>query len=283
MEHARAALHHHLETHGHGFQYRVLHETERLFKQSIGRSWSFEVQEHPVRGTHVDFVLWHECDHVSYYLVVECKRTNPAYSKWAFLRTPYVRHGESGYEFLAEGLRKNEKLALADRIPVGVWCEDRPSYNHAAELKSQTHGDSCTEGKGALQRAIEQALRGVFGLAGQLRHRQSHLTTPQAVFLPAVITTADLLVGDLDVGAIDLATGAVDQSKLALERQPFLLHSHGASPDIQGDVAPVPTRLHGLPQLFDAEFHRTLLIIQASELERFFRWFAPIARPLQGI
>ncbi len=280
------ALHHHLDTHGHAFQYRVLQATERLFEEGVGRQWSFEVAEQPVVGTHIDFVLTHQADDITFYLVVECKRSNPAYASWVFLKTPYTRHGESGYTFIAEGLQKSDWPHNAQRVPFGVLCGERQSLDHAAELKTpNTRGDDCTEGRGALAKAVEQVLRGVYGLSQLLGEcqRQRHFPTEKAVFIPVIVTTAAVYSGEIDPTAVSIEDGSVDKSSLDPQPESFVFHSHNASPDLQGGASPVATGLHGLAPMLDNEFRRTIAVVRSSSLREFFTEFSPVPKLLAGV
>jgi len=81
-----------LGSHGHAFQYAVLRRAQELFDK--GRStWVFDVAEFPVEGTdkpiHIDFILSNRSNNV--YLVIECKRVDPAVGNWCFLKLPYTR------------------------------------------------------------------------------------------------------------------------------------------------------------------------------------------------
>ena len=81
-----------LGAHGHGFQYAVLRRAKELAEKRLS-NWVFEAAEFPV-GTsespiHVDFVL--RDLQATVYLVVECKRADPARANWCFLKAPYAR------------------------------------------------------------------------------------------------------------------------------------------------------------------------------------------------
>lgn len=80
-----------LNFHGYGFQYAVLRFSEELFRQKIS-SWIFRWSEFPVQvnnvDTRIDFIL--ENTQNGIFIVAECKRVNPAYSNWCFVKTPYI-------------------------------------------------------------------------------------------------------------------------------------------------------------------------------------------------
>src|SRR5690349_21743183 len=76
-----------LGEHGYCFQYAIA----SAIRSMTGRPhefWEVEAIEFPVTlrdgETHVDIVLRHANTNV--FLVVECKRVNPAFNRWAFVR-----------------------------------------------------------------------------------------------------------------------------------------------------------------------------------------------------
>jgi len=98
----RKALEEHLNSHGYGFQYAVFAEVVRLFDPysndgSVGecRSLSFgRSQSRTLSRRHHSSTLPR-----AILLVGECKRVNPAFSDWCFLRalTKYPVHSPPGY------------------------------------------------------------------------------------------------------------------------------------------------------------------------------------------
>jgi hypothetical protein len=79
-----------LDSHGYGFQYAVVEKIKEIY--DMQRLWLFEVAEFPVatRGheTRIDFVI--KPSDALFYLIAECKRVNPSFSDWCFIRAPYV-------------------------------------------------------------------------------------------------------------------------------------------------------------------------------------------------
>ncbi len=75
-----------LDSHGYGFQYSVL----KRCLESRPTVWRVAATEFPVQlnttDTHIDFVLGYR----SHLIVAECKRVNPAKSRWGFARSNLV-------------------------------------------------------------------------------------------------------------------------------------------------------------------------------------------------
>jgi len=77
--------------HGHGFHYSVVDRARYLCDEGRAQ-WYFEVAELPVKArnssTKVDFILRHK--YLPRLMIAECKRANPAFADWCFMRAPYV-------------------------------------------------------------------------------------------------------------------------------------------------------------------------------------------------
>jgi hypothetical protein len=100
-----------LNTHGYSFQYAVVELIEQLRIQSKSY-WYFERAEVPVDvrgpGTRIDFVLSRLSTPYGqkasqYQILAECKRTNPVYSDWCFVRAPYVKLAPSAPSLVLKG------------------------------------------------------------------------------------------------------------------------------------------------------------------------------------
>src|SRR6266478_4374100 len=151
-----------LDSHGYGFQYSVLNRC--LLQFDAKRSaWVFEVAEFPVganqRETRIDFVLKHP--RTSAYLIAECKRANPALSSWAFVTAPYRwRDQTSAHPVRFERVR----LAHDEVRAEGINIDHAPdAYHIGLELRTNERGEPSSHGRGAIDEAVAQVLRGVSG------------------------------------------------------------------------------------------------------------------------
>ena len=90
----RGALEQTLNKHGYSFQHRVIAETLRLRDEGasafglVSSEVPVRVQEH---DTHIDFVLLKESPRQARFIVAECKRVNPKFNCWCFVKSPYPR------------------------------------------------------------------------------------------------------------------------------------------------------------------------------------------------
>jgi len=100
-----------INDHGYPFHTRVLRETESLREARLS-PWNMEVTEFPVEadlGTRIDFVLSSPSQRT--WLLAECKRVNPEYSDWMFLRTNYVRRNHTE-RYIAEHSTNSNPLCF---------------------------------------------------------------------------------------------------------------------------------------------------------------------------
>ena len=140
-----------LNIHGHAFQYAVLAELERLFKeQGSGSAFYFEVAEFPVQvqdtPTRIDFVLRHVMRRL--YLACECKRANPALSNWCFVRAPMVRRDRDEKFVFIEKLRRTAVNAF--EIRGAQYGTQKPIFHFGIEVKTGEKGEGAP-GRSAIE------------------------------------------------------------------------------------------------------------------------------------
>lgn len=168
VDRVSSALKKTLDSHGYSFQYSVVRYCEVLCNRGQSR-WRFEVAEFPVdvngADTRIDFVLRgaSQWTNVDVYLVCECKRPNPAVSHWAFVRAPYTRPNRQQPFTLFESVYKAEGSSRMLSVPVKLRDLKAP-YDLAIELRGDAKGDPQGTGRGAVDEAASQVLRGVGGL-----------------------------------------------------------------------------------------------------------------------
>src|SRR5215213_2175879 len=83
-----------LRKNGFGFQYAVVKKVNELYRN--GSAFIPEVVEFPTaiqgKDTRIDLILSRTPNHTSGYnpfiIIAECKRANPAWSRWCFVQTP---------------------------------------------------------------------------------------------------------------------------------------------------------------------------------------------------
>jgi hypothetical protein len=268
----RKGLNEALDVHGYGFQHAVV----RAFKEllSRGRSpWSRPTVEFPVeaRGkpTRIDIVLEHP--QADIWLVCECKRVNPAYADWCFLRAPFSDRGSLARQVYLESLVWVDGPRRAVTRPTPLHGSDR-IYHLGIEVKGTRQGDPRGRSAGAIEDAVTQVLRGQNGLIDFLGHSERAATELKVLsFLPVVITTANLWVTDADLSEAELASGHVDLSASSVTDTEWLWYHYPQSPGLKHQLLQKTddTCDHLLTEALYSTFVRPIAVVSAAGLEAF--------------
>ncbi len=261
-----------LERHGYAFQYSALRKVDDLAERG-GSCWRVSVSEFPVEvqgsGTRIDFVL--ENVGKPLYMIVECKRANPALSNWCFVKIPEVLVDPLHHGVFAE-------VAHVSGVPTLVSATQHlfhsdEVYHHALEVKTDDKGDPGGKGRGAIEEAATQVCRGLNGLLDLLTVAlpafRTELKNADTIgFLPAIFTTARLWVSSTDITLADLETGRLSSSELELEERKWLYYYYHQSPGLKHSVG-TGTESKSLNELLYKEYVRTIAIVNASGLGEF--------------
>lgn len=261
-----------INRHGHAFQNAVLRHSGELFNAQRSR-WIFDAAEVPVevRGvsTRIDFVL-RQLDwgrrHTAKYLVGECKRANPALSHWCFAKMPFIRRDEH-----QGALVWDEVLAAGFDVSVEASTKGHSDgvYGLAYELRTDSKGEGAP-GRGAIEEACGQVIRGVKGLLELLRSTPELLTVNQPTpVVPVIFTTATLWATDTDLAMADLHTGELPHSPIGLKRVPWLWLRYHSSPSLLADLER-PSRVPSdLGSLVEAMYVRCIAIVSPAGIADF--------------
>jgi hypothetical protein len=271
-EHILRGLRVTLDRHGYGFQYRVLKRIEELFMK--GSAWIFYAAEFPVevRGcsTRIDFVLCHKDENL--YLVAECKRANPALSDWCFVKIPYVRRGagSEAQDVIVERISATNQLTIVSGSDNLGYSG--PVYHLALEVKSDAKGDLAGQGRGVIEEAASQVLRGANGLveflqANWVLHQKNK---PQARIVPVIFTTATLWTTNVDLETVDLTTGKLDPSRISGVKAPWVWYRCHMSPGLKHTVQPDKCP-DSLAEALDQLYARTIAVVSAEGIDQFLR------------
>jgi len=264
-----------LNRHGHPFQYRVLAELKPL-QDSGWTVWNLEAAEFPVStddgGTRTDFVLW--AHGTAWWMIGECKRVNPAFGEWFFLRAPYIRrmHQEG---FVAEVATQQEGLFQSGGMVVdhSLWGN---YYHIGMDVKTNRPGDPSGGGqRSAIEEAASQVCRALNGMIVHLSRRPGAMG-PKRVrgLIPVIFTTAKLYASDVDLSHADLLSGTVRPSALNLAEQPYVFYQYHQSPGITHGAVP-RREFHELPAALITDYVRTIPIVTAASARDFFQRFDP--------
>lgn len=266
---APSGVHKLLNQHGYGFQYAVLQEARRL-SGSNESDWVFDVAEFPVsvRGadTRVDFILRHR--ERPLYIVAECKRANPALSNWCFFKAPFVRRNRSDEAVFVEQLSWGPDQAMRSNVTALAYTSE--AYHIGLEAKSSAPGEEVTRGRGAIDEAATQVVRGVNGLIENFG-RSAVGAGASKFLIPVVFTTARLWVSNADLSKADLATGELRANQVSLIPKAWLAYQFPASEGLKHEVARRLPLDDDLGRILDAEYLRTVQIVHPSGIAALFR------------
>jgi hypothetical protein len=283
-----------LNQHGYIFHFRTLKAAQDANDE--GRSdWIFQVSEFPVevrgKATRIDYVLQRtptfgppDAPRYFTFLVVECKRANPSYKKWCFARAPYVRRNWSRENLLVERVtfdqssgRFSATMNKHYAIPTGK------EFHIGLELKvKDAKGDSQPKGvtgTGAIEDAAAQVTLSLNGLVEFFREVPPP-TQSQAImtFIPVIITTAQLFSTDADITESELESGELVEDSVPMVEKKWVFYQHPTSPSLrhtipkakpEGEVQTMPD----LGKSLEANFLRTVAIVQAKHIAEFLGWF----------
>lgn len=297
-----------LDRHGYGLQYAAIKEAGEAFGTTRGRA--FEVAELPVRvregcESKIDFIF----SHSNVYLVVECKRANPAVRNWNFIRAPYVRRNRSHEWFSVEkvaidraiadqGLPGQSVVATGGKLDFDMG---EKAYHLAVETRSGETGDPGGPGRGAIEEACAQVCRGGSGLVELIASEPGlapgswHGTSvPRSAgidvvaVIPLIVTTARIITTDVGLSQASLADGKLASNDQRINEEPWVFYQYHRSPGLRHSLSigddstlaqyvPWPQYpFHGqdsLPELLDREYVRTIPVVNAKSFRRFLECF----------
>jgi hypothetical protein len=270
-----------LNSNGYGFQYSVIRLADTLYN-SRKSGWKFVWAEFPVsvqgQDTRIDLVL--QNGRLPYYILGECKRVNPALGHWCFTSAPYTHPGSllRTLYFDAIDVMSLAQVAAIDpqrpyRLISSVYMSGPQDVFHlGVEIRTNKKGDpQGAGGRGAIEEAIGQILRGVNGMVDYFVSHQSLLRSGSKVVLaPVIFTTANLWISAVDLGTADLATGRLDTAPL--KEVSWLWLNYNQSPGFKHSLA--GERYEAMDDILQAEYTRSVAVVNALGIEDFLRQFA---------
>jgi hypothetical protein len=232
----------------------------------------FDASEVPceVRGvaTRIDFVLhqnaWNGSGPIA-YLVAECKRANPSHSHWCFATTAYLRRN-LGRQLLADQVTRDGDAGV--KADVHAFGHGRDVYSLAYEVRASAKGEGAP-GRGAIEEACGQVLRGSNGLVELMREHQDLLTVNMpTLVVPAIFTTAKLWTSDVDLAAADLESGKLASDDVDLKPVPWLWYRYHLSPSLRHSE-PAGKKERDLGLVVEKEFARCVAIVSTAGIDGF--------------
>jgi|SRR5579862_5280805 len=276
-----AALRRVLDRHGFGFQYAVLKKIASLPADGphVPHTWRIEDVESPVRHrgrtTHIDFVL-RLVHGKRLLLVAECKRVNPGFAKWCFVRTP-TRDGFRDSVVVAEWLRIDARRDMGNPqrtgvVGVPIWSNSERIYNLPFVLDSDRKAESGGNPREAIDHALAQAWRGLGGLFALYKEHPELLEMGELAdtrALPVIFTTAELWTSDVDLAASDLENGKTPHGQAT--KVQWLWLKERISLDLKAELSSDTPLDRGLAGYAKGEYARCCAIVTSSGIEEFLR------------
>jgi hypothetical protein len=277
-----------LNRQGFPFQHAVLREGERIRKEGTS-PWTIDVEEFPVRirerETRIDFILKHA--NAEFYLIAECKRANPGLD-WCFVRAPYLNPQLRPEHVCAERLSYSPTAALSLELALSVekLIAVDNAFHISFEKKSGAKGDcQGQEGRGAIETAVTQALRGT---SGYLQHFITHRKAMRAgaevdgtfsrVVLPVVFTTARLLTSTVDLRETDLESGNVQVPFETLNESGWIIYQYHRSLSFRPELPRPAVMPPNMREALFQEFLRSVAIVSPTGIAEFLHWASHLGK-----
>jgi len=286
MQEIKNKLEQQLNQHGYGFQYSVLEYIRRLFAKKQSQ-WVFEAAEFPAevqgKGTRIDFIL--KLKDTRLFILAECKRVNPKFSNWCFVKAPYVRRNRSSESYFVDHVEFNQhdphNVCKVTGEKLTNWISEDRAYHIGLVIKSQsTKGESGKLESDAIEQAATQICRGLNGLIELLPKRPRLIKTEiknnvfhaGVTLLPVIFTTAKLYTCDCKLTSSNLEDGKLDLSGEELSQKDWIFFQYNVSPGIKHSSK--PGQISGeFAKILDYDYVRTIPIVTPKGIAKFLAYF----------
>lgn len=256
-----------LDCHGYGFQYATLKvlsdsPSSRVPWKPVAAELAVEVRN---RDTRIDLLFEHLRRPM--FMVCECKRANPAISDWCFARASwpgYEKHGRVTRMAVVRRCSDGRAYVESEEL-----LDTENAFQIAFEVRTGGKGDQHGSGRGEIEDAATQVCRGVNGLAHFLGESNDYLPSGHRMSLvPAIFTTAKLLVTDLDVGNADARTGKLEVGAVKLREVDWLWLDYPQSRGVQHGLLHPPGVIT-VTEAFYRETFRRIAVVSVAGVEKF--------------
>lgn len=257
-----------LDRHGYSFQDAMVTQINKITSLSNWMPW---IPELPVEvqkaHTRIDFVYVN--DRKTFYLVCECKRSNPGLSNWCFARTvfksPHDLFASAYVESIVDiglgVLRSNiKKLAGSDRL-----------YQIALDVPGSAKGDKDGKGRGQIEEAATQVCRQLNGLVNFFYGHTALVQNQREKWVglvPVILTTARLWITDFDLGMTNPESGKIGTNNFTVREVPWLWYQYHQSPGLK-HLGPRSESPSDIEDILFREFVRPIAIVTPRGLQGF--------------
>lgn len=265
-----------LDKHGYSFQDAMIRRINEINRADAFSTWLPWIPELPVevQGSHtrIDFVYANED---GFYLVFECKRSNPAVSNWCFATTCFTSRNPLFSTVYAEAITDVGLGVL--RSNIAQLNQSEALYQVALDVKSNDKGDSDSKGRGQIEDAATQVCRHLNGLV-EFFHRHTNLMNnhkprnkKRMIVVPVILTTAKLWTTKFDLSTANPETGKIEASELPVTEVPWLWYQYHQSPGLKHSAPTNYQPLGDIENILFYEFVRPIAIVTPKGLEDFLR------------
>jgi len=269
-----------INRHGYALQYASLNKFKELFIRKSTK-WQFVASEFPVNlinsglDTRIDYILKNKDFPV--YIIIECKRVNPAFSNWGFIKVPFVHRKYSRDKFIIDSLnKKNDSIKINAQQSI-IFYDDY-FFNIGLEFKSNNRGDSFGS-KDSIEKASTQVCKGSNGFIetlykniGLLINGSSPKST-KLIIIPIIITTANLFSINVNLTDANIENGNVTQDQVKIKEINYVYYQYHQSEGIRQGYINEINDYPDIPKVFEQKYIRTIPIVSSKNIEIFFSDF----------
>ena len=210
----------------------------------------------PVKESELDIWAQFKLENKTLNLLVECKKNNPIFVDWIFFpddiesRTRFLLLPEVNvHHELDDKYRVSLHISYANRDvfkrklnnPVQFASQGRETRGKYAQY--QNASDKTKTSNAAIEEAAYQvALATQAMILSTLKVVDEHKNAPpwrQQIFVPVVVTTANLFKCDFEPSQVNPATGEIPYASANLKRCPYLVFFYPLRPHLQDMEASV--------------------------------------------
>ena len=244
---------------------------ERLCQHSIQQSpnWALKCSRYPVefppsytpqvsQTKNSELDLWGicQCPGIKIELLVECKKNNSDYIDWVFFPTtpsmfPMIRtlkYQRPSYNLTGPWQAERETLCLVTPPSVPVADDGRETKGTYQARWQQLHNgngkqtprDFTKTSNAAITEAAYQIALATQALLLQERRNNDALAQKnqpipiwRQVFLPLIVTTANLWTCQFPAEKVDSATGEIPFNEVVYQKHPYLFFTYALPPVLQ--------------------------------------------------
>jgi hypothetical protein len=203
----------------------------------------------PFRGKESSLDIWARRDSDSSLVLdalIECKKANPGFVNWVFF--PKSNLGSNDFRFTqaANTSEPGDSSAWTSQMSIGQGTASLRLANDAREVRGDylkhQRGDKTKTSNAAIQDAAYQvalATRAIIqedeSLLGKARASSEHPAPPwsRKVYVPIVVTTAELFRVDFSPSATDLGTGEIGFHDVTLVPARSVLYEYALPKHLQ--------------------------------------------------